>query len=122
MNLQRCDNTIDIFAYYDRPVFFVSEVATQKYICVLINNEDGKEKWLVSEITDETYKELKSSRLDFYTCFKQSTTGKSFLLTISDEHIDNETEITSSEISDDMLPNKGVYFVRNNEQPFVSPS
>ena len=102
-------------------VFFISKAGVQKFICVLINSENSKEKWLISEITENTYEELKSNEIDFYTCFKQSKSGNSFVLSITNEHIDDETKIISSEIPDDILPNKGVYLLRNSNDLFASP-
>lgn len=103
------DNIIDIFVNYDRPVLFVSEINTAKYICVLIHETDEYEEWLASEITDQTYDSLISLRIDFYTCFKTSKFGKSQILKISDSQVKSVQEVLSSEVPDSSLPFKGLY-------------
>lgn len=124
MNIHIFDNIIDTFAYYDRPVLFISKMHDQKYICVLVSDDNPKEKWLISNILDETYDDLKKGKIDFYNCFKQTKFGKSFLLSIVNEHTENSEEIISSEIPDSILPTKGIHCripIKTNNTKFLYP-
>ncbi|CAM4461156.1 MAG: hypothetical protein LEGION0403_FIIPPAGN_01334 [Legionella sp.] len=101
-------NITEIFAYYDRPVLFISEINQAKYICELVDDTQEYEKWLVSGITESTYESLKALDIDLYTCFKHSKSGKSEILEISTSGI-KSTEIISANLADDILPLKDTY-------------
>ncbi|STX39729.1 hypothetical protein [Legionella feeleii] len=102
-------NIIDIFSYYDRPVLFISEIDFIKYICVLVKEENTDEEWLVSDISEQTYEQLKTAEIDFYTCFKKSASGKTKLLSVVGENITCSNEFKSLELSDNFLPSRGIY-------------
>ncbi len=112
-------NIIDVFAFYDRPVLFISEISNTKYICELINENQESEEWLISDITDHTYYSLKALEMDLYDCFKSSKSGKSKILHIGNSQIQSIDELLSIDIPDENLPIKGIYIrEKNKDEPF----
>lgn len=109
------DNIIDILAYYDRPVLFVSEINKIKYICELINDNGKIEEWLISDITDDTYDSLKALNIDLHNCFKHSMSGTSKILQVNNKGIESISDIYSTNIPDEDLPLKGIYMREKKE-------
>lgn len=118
--LELFNNIIDVFAFYDRPVLFISEINNTKYICELINDDHESEEWLMSDIAEHTYYSLKALDIDLYECFRNSKSGKSQILRIEHSKIQSIDELPSIDIPDQSLPLKGIYIrEKKRDEPFT---
>ncbi|HCX3504805.1 TPA: hypothetical protein OZL71_001257 [Legionella pneumophila] len=121
MNFNIFENIIETIIYYDKPVLFISNLNNKLYLCTLIKINDESEDWLASEISETTYRDLKSGLVDYYTCFKNSVSGNAQILEVKDCKITNLLELKSSELLDENLPNKNVYYTKLRNRRLDNP-
>jgi hypothetical protein len=99
---------VEVYVYFDRPLLFTcKDTFGHLFLAVLIDVDNGLEKWLYTEISDKRLQYIRSGGIDLHDAFAMSEAGYCFLLT---NHPDKESEITlisSKDIPEDWLPLPG---------------
>jgi len=99
--------SLDVFAYYDRPVLFTTIFPNGKTVLVVLSDENSvAETWIAVYVSAKTIIKLRMGAVDFYTVFR----NERWLWKIVRPWEGGEVTcnpILASQVPDDDLPDKG---------------
>lgn len=102
---------IEVFEYYDGPVFFSCEsLSSQKYLALWVDALDSFDRWFYLPISDSRLSSVKQGIISLHDCFKEPEDGWLWEVKIyHDTGQEDLDPVLSKYISDDDLPDKDEY-------------
>lgn len=101
---------VEIYEYYDYPLLFSCKNTTGSiFLAVQIEESSEKEVWLLVNMSQERFFQIRSGGIDLYDAFKLAETGSTYKLTVNRQTMELEAEssIKVENLTADQLPMQG---------------
>jgi hypothetical protein len=100
---------IEIIEFYDFPRLFIAKKDETYYIGLCIEENDGILEFLYLGVSEKRLDEIKSKKLTLYDSFKNPEYGYILKNYYNENGTISSEQIYPADLSDDILPNKGVF-------------